>query len=106
MKLKTAGDRVIEVGKHVQMAEASGTFLGLAKFSAEGGRRTFAEIEKLVNADNTNVYFTAAIEGLIADGYPVVASFVENWPWIEIDFAEELARAREVVFPQMIEART
>ncbi len=104
MKLKTVGERVTAVGKHVQMAEASGTFLGLAKFSAEGGRRMFAEVERLVEANDTNVYFTAAIERLIADKFPIAASFVENWPWIEIDFAEELVLAREVVFPQMMEA--
>ncbi|MDQ3666292.1 MAG: phosphocholine cytidylyltransferase family protein [Acidobacteriota bacterium] len=99
MKLKTVGSRVKEVGKHLSMNEASGTFLGLAKFSVAGGRRVMAETEKLVEAGETNLYFTAAIERMIADGFPVAACFTEGLAWIEIDVAEELAVAREQIFP-------
>lgn len=105
MKLKTEGERVVTVGKHVRVAEASGTFLGLAKFSAEGGRRMFIEAEKLIEANETNVYFTAAIERLIAGGFTVTVRFIENLSWIEIDFPEELDRARTEVFPQIRKAR-
>lgn len=105
MKLKMQGDRVIAVGKHVGAREASGTFLGLAKFSAEGGRRVFAEVENLIAENQINLYFTAAIERLIADNFFVAASFTEGLPWIEIDFPEEFDRARNEIFPLVAGAR-
>ena len=105
MKLKTEGTRVVAVGKHVTEREATGTFLGLAKFSAEGGRRMLTETARLVEANETNVYFTRAIESLIVENFPVAARFIENLPWIEIDFPEELERARQEVFPQLLAAR-
>lgn len=105
MKLKIAGGRVVAIGKHVSIAEASGTFLGLAKFSGAGGRRMLAEVADLVAANETSAYFTRAIECLIARDFPVVARFSEDLPWIEIDFPEELDRARREVFPQLLAAR-
>ncbi len=105
MKLKTRGDEVIEIGKHVTMAEASGTFLGIAKFSAEGSRRMFAEVEALVTKNETDVYFTRAIEYLIKRGFRVGAAFTEGLAWIEIDFAEELAQARSTVYKEIAATR-
>lgn len=98
MKLRARGNDVVTVGKHVTMEEASGTFLGLAKFSEEGSHRMFAEVERLIEAGETNLYFTAGIECLIAANFPVRVEFISGLPWIEIDFAEELEHARAQVY--------
>lgn len=94
MKLKARGNDVLAIGKHVTMVEATGTFLGIAKFSEAGSRRMFAEVAKLIQAGETNLYFTAGVERLIAADFPVQVEFISGLPWIEIDFAEELAYAR------------
>lgn len=99
MKLKLDGDRVTGVGKHISMKEASGTFPGIAKFSAYGSRLFFAEAEGLISQGETNAYFTLAIDSLIGKGEKVGASFTGGLPWIEIDFADELADARERILP-------
>lgn len=99
MKLQIDGDRVTSVGKHISMKEASGTFPGIARISAAGSRLIFPEIERLIKAGETNAYFTMAIEALIGKGQEVSASFTNGRPWIEIDFAAELAEAEERVLP-------
>ncbi len=105
MKLQLDGDRVTSVGKHISMKEADGTFPGIARFSAEGGRRVFEEVESLVDAGETNAYFTMAVENLIKRGFDVKASFTDDLPWIEIDIEEEWIQAEREVLP-MIQANT
>ncbi len=105
MKLKVKNDRVTAVGKHVSMEEASGTFLGLVKFSEEGGRRMFAEVDQLIAENRTKGYFTDAIERMIAGGYRVGVSFTRGLPWIEIDVKEELEQARREVYGRIMEAK-
>ena len=64
-----------------------------------------AEVDALVKASETNVYFTKAIERVIESGGPVTASFTNGLPWIEIDFLDELDQARRDVLPQILAAR-
>jgi choline kinase len=101
MKLKVDGPRVTAVGKHVSMEEASGTFLGLAKFSESGGGLMMAEVERVIEAGQTGAYFTSAVERLIGDGARVGVCYTEGLPWIEIDFPDELERARSRVYPRI-----
>lgn len=101
MKLQLDGDRVTSVGKHISMKEADGTFPGIAKFSADGGKRLFAEMSTLLEAD-MNAYFTFAAESLIKKGTEVNASFTGGLPWIEIDIEAELIEAEQKVLPLII----
>lgn len=101
MKLKLDGERVTSVGKHIGMKEASGTFLGIAKFSVEGGRLAFEELKNLIDAGETNAYFTLAVESLIEKNCEVKAVFTDDLPWIEIDFPEELSQAEAKVLPML-----
>lgn len=100
MKVKFDADgRVLTVGKHVQMSEATGTFLGLAKFSEAGGRALLDEAERLIESGETNAYFTLAVENLIKQNYEARAVLTNNLPWIEIDFPAELEQAKTEIFP-------
>ena len=105
MKLKLDGTRVTSVGKHVKMDEASGTFLGLARFSAEGGRLLFDDLDRVIDGGHTNAYFTLALEGLIARGIEIGVSFTDGLPWIEVDFPEELEQAEKKLWTQSSEFR-
>ena len=98
MKLQLDGDRVTSVGKHISMKEADGTFPGIAKFSAAGGQKLFAEMATLLETD-MNAYFTFAAESLIKKGTEVQASFTGGLPWIEIDIEAELKEAEKRVLP-------
>jgi len=101
MKLVVADGRVASVGKHVRFAEASGTFLGIAKFSTQGGEALFDELDRVIDAGETNAYFTLALMGLIANGVDIGVSWTDGRAWIEVDFPEELEQA-EKVLPQIV----
>lgn len=97
MKLVASDGRVTSVGKHVKFDEASGTFLGIAKFSPAGGTRMFDELDRVIEAGETNAYFTLALMGLIADGEEIGVSWTNGRAWIEVDFPEELEQAEKVL---------
>ena len=106
MKLKLDREgRVTTVGKHVPMDEASGTFLGLAKFSEAGGREALSEVGALIEAGDVNAYFTLAVENIIKRGGSVSAALTDNLPWVEIDFPEELEQAKRDVYPLIAAAK-
>jgi choline kinase len=101
MKVATASGRVTNVGKAIRPEQVSGTFLGIARCSAEAGRAVLDEADALVQAGQTNVYFTAAIVRLIEKGVEVGFSLTAGLPWTEIDFLEDLEYARTEIYPRM-----
>lgn len=101
-KVTARETRVLAVSKTVPPAEVTGTFLGIARFSSDGGRLFLAEIEQLTQEGATNEYYTAALERLIAKGVPVHCSETTGLSWIDIDGPKELDRAREEVLPRIV----
>jgi choline kinase len=100
-KVATRGSHVLAVGKGIPAAEVTGTFLGIARFSPDGGRLLFAEVEVLLHEGATGEYYTAAVARVIAKGVTVHCAVASGLPWIDIDGPEELARARETILPQI-----
>lgn len=96
MKVTSQGDRITAVRKSIPPREATGTFIGIAKFSGGGSRRFFEEMGGLVQEARKDLYFTAAVERLIAKGVPVGYSLTEGLPWMDIDTPEELEQARTI----------
>lgn len=97
------GNRVLEVGKHVSPDQNPlGEYIGLAKFSAEGGR-LLREIYHDVRAKHGDddpfqaaqlfrkSYQTDIIEEMIQRGVTVEAVPIDGG-WREIDTVEDLAR--------------
>lgn len=100
-KVQARGTRVLAVSKTVPLAEATGTFLGIARFSKHGGQLLYAEIEDLNRHGATDQYYTAAVERLIAKGVPVHCSVTTGLPWVDIDGPPELRRAQEEILPKI-----
>lgn len=100
-KVQAHGTRVRAVSKAVSPAEATGTFLGIARFSGQGGQLLFAEIDDLVREQATDEYYTAGVERLIAKGVPVHCSMTTGLPWIDIDGPADLKRAHEEILPRI-----
>jgi choline kinase len=99
MKVAISSGTVVRIGKEIEPEAVAGTFTGIARCSAEGGRMLLEEADALVQAGETGVYFTAAVERLAQRGLAVGFSTTDGFPWIEIDFPEELERARREVYP-------
>jgi choline kinase len=90
---------ITEVSKNVPPEEAFGEFIGLAKLSPKGATLLAKELDEMVREGSLSSYLTRAFERLARKGYEVHMSLTSGNPWIEIDFPEELNRARDEVFP-------
>ncbi len=101
-KVLTQGTRVLAVSKAIPPAEATGTFLGIARCTSHGGQLLFNEIGDLAREEATDQYYTAALERLIAKGVPVHCSVSTGLPWIDIDGPVELRRAEDEILPRIV----
>jgi choline kinase len=81
-------------------AEADGENVGIVKFSAQGARRLIAEMDTLLARGAERDWAPRAFREF-AQRYPLHAISTEDYPWIEIDFAEDYRRAQEEVLPQI-----
>jgi choline kinase len=102
-----SGPRVTRVGKRlVAPEEAAGEFIGLARFSAEGGAALRALWDEVAArgldapfgaaATLRQAYLSDALNELAGRGVPLVPVFIDG-RWREIDTEEDLARAHDAV---------
>jgi choline kinase len=102
VKLYTRGDRVIALGKKIvpEAWEQIGEGVGFFKCGAEAGPELIRRLEQVIREGNGLNEYEDALHLLVADRH---AGWVDitGLPWTEIDFAEDLRRAREDVLPQV-----
>lgn len=103
MKVELEGFRIRAMSKTLPPERSHAENVGLLKFSPQGARVLFDKIEDLLAAGAEQNFCPYAFDA-IAGYHPLHAVPVDGLPWIEIDFAEDLRRAREEVWPA-IEAR-
>lgn len=101
MKVKISEGRVIDISKSMDPAEADGENVGVVKFSREGARRLIAEMDRLIASGECDRDWAPRAFREFAQRYPLHAISTDNYPWIEIDFPEDYARAQKVVFPRI-----
>ena len=90
-----------EVHKETIPHEAAfGEFLGIVRFSKKGAGFIKSEIERIMQIEgNLDKYFSFSINRLINKGVEVHYCDI-SYPWIEIDFPEEMELA-EKILPNM-----
>lgn len=98
MKVKLAKDRIVGFGKQLCAAEAGCENVGILKFGRESGRRLAHILDRLVPAGHENAWVPLAFAE-IARERPLWAVPTGGVPWTEIDFPEDLERARHLVAP-------
>ncbi len=89
--------RISRISKKLKPAECAGEFIGAACFSAPCGARYARELEA-VAPDNKNEYFEYALDRILGEE-DVRMLDVTELPCIEVDFPEDLERARAEVAP-------
>jgi len=104
MKVELAGDRILAMSKDLPAERAHAENLGVLKFSPEGARLLFDRIEELLAAGGEKQFCPYAFNAIAAHR-PLHAVAVNGLPWIEIDFADDLLRAREEVLPAILARR-
>ena len=89
-------NRLVAIGKELIESNSLGEFIGVAKFSSDFSKAFMGALDQLIKAGGNADYFEAAIHPLMAD-LPVYYEDVSDLPCIEIDFIEDLEKARELV---------
>jgi len=98
-KLSIAGNKIVRMGKHLSAEETSGEFGHMIKFSKEGSKILFDEIDRFISRGDTKTYLMDVINAIIERGILVTPLDIGDLPKIDIDFPEELERARVHMFP-------
>lgn len=93
MKVRVENGLVLEADKAVPPAQAYGEWLGIVKFEPEGAAAFFTEVDKALLRSRT-LYDCAVVRELSQQGTAVHCADIGRLPWVEIDFAEDLAYAR------------
>lgn len=104
MKVELEGDRIQALGKDLPAARAHAENVGVVKFSAVGSRALFQRVEKLLAAGAEREMCPFAFDAIAAE-HPLHGVSIEGLPWIEIDFAGDLRRARQEVWPAILARR-
>jgi choline kinase len=101
MKVKVQGDRIMDIRKDMNPADADGENVGVLKFSEAGSRLLFAKADELVARGVVNAWAPRAFQEL-CPSHPLYAVSTNGLPWIEIDFPEDLERARTEIYPRIV----
>lgn len=101
VKVIVAGSRITAIGKELDHDLSLGEFIGVAKFSAQIGPLFAETLEHVVEERRLlNNYFETAVEMMLSRA-PFTSVDVSDLPCIEIDFPEDLERARGEILPRI-----
>ena len=103
MKVKVKDGLVADMSKTMAVEDADGENLGLVKFGIEGGEALFNLMGKLIADKRINEWAPYAFRELAKD-YPLYVTGTDGLPWIEIDFPEDLEKAREKIYAEIKES--
>ena len=101
MKVMLNGWHVVDFGKDLPPERAHAHNVGVAKFSGEGASRLAGCLEWLVATGHENDWAPVAFREF-ATHWPLTAVATEGLPWIEIDYLEDLTRARLDIGPAIL----
>jgi choline kinase len=96
MKVRIWEGFAIDFSKTLATQDAHAENVGILKFGASGGRRLVAHIDALLAAGHENAWAPMAFRAF-AQVWPLRAVAVDGVSWTEIDFPEDLERARQLV---------
>ena len=78
--------------------DADGNFIGMAKFRRPIISLFFTKISRLVENNNFDSYYTAAIELMIKDNKKINYVKTNNLPWMDIDEQDEFEVAKKLFY--------
>ncbi|MFJ6216118.1 NTP transferase domain-containing protein [Streptomyces sp. NPDC092296] len=95
MRVRRAGDGVVEMGNHIAPAESDGNYVGLMTVRA-GASDALADAvrEEMLAGRGQDAYFTTVIEGISAS-VPVSFVDVASGSWAEIDDGDDYLLAKQ-----------
>jgi choline kinase len=103
MKVHVRDGSLVEMSKTLPAERVSGENVGILRLSRETARSVAAEAASLIAAGHERAWLAEAINA-VAAAHPITCVDIEGWPWVEIDFPDDLVRAREEVLPRVAAA--
>jgi choline kinase len=103
MKVHVRDGVLVEMSKTLPPSRISGENVGILRLSRKTAESAAAAAAALIAAGHDRGWLAEAINFAAAD-HPITCLDIEGWPWVEIDFPEDLARAREEVYPRVAAA--
>lgn len=103
MKVEVIDGLLVEMSKVMDLGGVCGENVGMLRLCATTMGRAAAAARAIIGGGGEQAWLAAAIN-CIAGSHPIQCIDVAGWPWVEIDFPEDLARARFEVFPGVAEA--
>ncbi len=100
MKVSFNAGRLRAVSKILSDDKTDGENVGILRFDRRAASLLFSEADAIIRGGDLKCWAPAAVDR-IANRVAVRGVDVSDLPWTEIDFPEDLAFAREKVWPAM-----
>jgi choline kinase len=106
LEVRIRDGRIVALGKSVTIDayDIRAEWVGFAKLSAETAARLALAVQRYIDDGRVDVMFENALRDVILEA-PDVFGFedITGLPWIEIDFADDVLRARSEILPRLVE---
>jgi len=98
MKVRLRDGNLADISKSMDPRQAHGESLGVVKFDKRARDELFSCAEEVLAQGGENAWAPAGY-GLLAQTHPIRCLDVADMAWTEVDFPEDLAYARETLWP-------
>jgi choline kinase len=95
------GHRILRIGKKLPPEKCLGEFVGIAKFGASITKDFIAGLKAVIDEGEKMAFFEKGVDRILAK-QQLYYEDVSDIPVIEIDFPEDLERARKQILPKII----
>ena len=105
VKLCVRGGVPVELGKQIDKREAydcCGELVGMVRLSESAAQQLLAFVEHYVATGRGREDYEAALRELVRLGSGFGYEDCTGLPWIEIDFPEDVDRARDEILPRLL----
>lgn len=103
MKVRISGGHLVEMSKVLPGYQVHGENVGVIRLSRQAVKDAAAAARQIVATGGRRAWLAAAINE-VAGVHPIECLDVAGRPWVEIDFPEDLLRARTEVLPALTPA--
>jgi choline kinase len=105
LEVRIREDRIVAFDKCITVADCDlrAEWVGIARFSAATAARLAAAIERYVESGEVDVIYEKPIRDVILATGAFGFEDVTDLPWIEIDFPEDVQRARLEILPRLLD---
>ena len=90
----TEKNYLIKSDKNISRDKAGGEWIGIAYVKKP--EDLFKYVEKVLFENGLNNYDSYAFTKMVEEGNKIYCSSTNNFPWIEVDFMEDLVKARKM----------